>query len=228
MPTPVKTLTRPWMATAAAAIALAAGMSLAAAPAQANGCITNTPGVSDGTAAHPFLIGTAANLQCMRDNAAYLAAGKYFKQTADIDLSVILDPTSVVGAGRIQELTIGTDGTPFEGNYDGGGKKIIGLQVSASGGSAGLFGKTSGATLSNLTLENASVSTPETGTGPSKRCKLQFTTKIKLSRFSRAAKPMAPSDSTSSISPSPQNTQTLRFSVLAMPRACRYFKKRAW
>jgi hypothetical protein len=39
-----------------------------------------------------------------------------------------------------------------------------------------------------------------------------------LSRFSRAARPMAPSDSGSSISPSPQNTQTLRFSVLAMPR----------
>ena len=40
-------------------------------------------------------------------------------------------------------------------------------------------------------------------------------------------RPIAPKLSTSSISPSPQNTQTLRFSVLAMPRACKYFKKRA-
>ena len=65
-------------------------------------------------------------------------------------------------------------------------------------------------------------------TGPSRRCRLQLTTKTRLSSFSRAAMPIAPSDSGSSISPSPQNTQTLRFAVLAMPRACRYFRKRAW
>ena len=54
---------------------------------------------------------------------------------------------------------------------------------------------------------------------PSRRCRLQFTTKIRLSSFSRAARPMAPIDSGSSISPSPQNTQTLRFAVCARPRA---------
>src|SRR5438034_6756335 len=45
-------------------------------------------------------------------------------------------------------------------------------------------------------------------TGPSSRCRLQLTTKIRLSSFSRAANPIAPSDSGSSISPSPQNTHT--------------------
>ena len=40
-------------------------------------------------------------------------------------------------------------------------------------------------------------------TGPSSRCKLQFTTKIRLSRPSRAATEIAPSDSGSSTSPSP-------------------------
>ncbi len=65
-------------------------------------------------------------------------------------------------------------------------------------------------------------------TGPSSRCRLQLTTKIRLSSFSRAARLIAPSDSGSSISPSPQNTQTLRCDVSAMPRACRYFRKRAW
>ncbi|CFN66256.1 Uncharacterised protein [Bordetella pertussis] len=65
-------------------------------------------------------------------------------------------------------------------------------------------------------------------TGPSRRCRLQLMTKIRLSSFSRAARAMAPSDSGSSISPSPQNTQTLRLLVSAMPRACRYFRKRAW
>ena len=43
-------------------------------------------------------------------------------------------------------------------------------------------------------------------TGPSNLCRLQFMTKIKLSSFSLPAKLMAPLDSGSSISPSPQNT----------------------
>ena len=47
-------------------------------------------------------------------------------------------------------------------------------------------------------------------TGPSSRCRLQLITKTRLSRPSRPAMLMAPRDSGSSISPSPQNTQTLR------------------
>ena len=47
-------------------------------------------------------------------------------------------------------------------------------------------------------------------TGPSSRCRLQLMTKIRLSSFSRAASVIAPSDSGSSISPSPRNAQTLR------------------
>ena len=39
--------------------------------------------------------------------------------------------------------------------------------------------------------------------------------------------PIAPSDSGSSISPSPMNAQTLRPSVSSTPRSCRYFMKRA-
>ena len=45
-------------------------------------------------------------------------------------------------------------------------------------------------------------------TGPSSRWRLQFTTQMMLSRFSRAASVMAPSDSGSSDSPSPRNAQT--------------------
>ena len=47
-------------------------------------------------------------------------------------------------------------------------------------------------------------------TGPSSRCRLQLTTKIRLSSFSREASVRAPIDSGSSISPSPRNAQTLR------------------
>src|SRR5262249_19756348 len=65
-------------------------------------------------------------------------------------------------------------------------------------------------------------------TGPSSRCRLQLITKMRLSRLSRPAMPIAPIDSGSSISPSPQKHQTLRPSVFTMPRSCRYFMNRAW
>ena len=65
-------------------------------------------------------------------------------------------------------------------------------------------------------------------TGPSRRCRLQLTTKIRLSSVSRDAMPIAPIDSGSSISPSPQKHQTLRPSVVAKPRSSRYFMNRAW
>src|SRR3954462_13338614 len=55
-------------------------------------------------------------------------------------------------------------------------------------------------------------------TGPSRRCRLQLMTNTRLSSFSRAAREIAPVDSGSSISPSPINTQTFRFSVFARPK----------
>ena len=65
-------------------------------------------------------------------------------------------------------------------------------------------------------------------TGPSSRCRLQLITKMRLSSFSRLASAMAPSDSGSSVSPSPRNAQTFRSAVSASPRQARYFRKRAW
>ena len=58
-------------------------------------------------------------------------------------------------------------------------------------------------------------------TGPSSRCRLQLMTNVRLSRFSRAASVSAPSDSGSSISPSPNTPQTRRLAVSQMPRCCR-------
>src|SRR6187431_2200411 len=46
-------------------------------------------------------------------------------------------------------------------------------------------------------------------TGPSRRCRLQLMTKIRLSSFSREASEMAPSASGSSVSPSPRNAHLL-------------------
>ena len=64
-------------------------------------------------------------------------------------------------------------------------------------------------------------------TGPSSRCRLQLITKMRLSSFSRLAIEMAPSDSGSSVSPSPRKAQTLRLEVSARPRLARYLRKRA-
>src|ERR1039458_10490390 len=65
-------------------------------------------------------------------------------------------------------------------------------------------------------------------TGPSRRCRLQFTTKIRLSSRSREARVIEPSDSGSSISPSPRNAQTLPPVDCLRPRFSRYLMKRAW
>ena len=54
-------------------------------------------------------------------------------------------------------------------------------------------------------------------TGPSRRCRLQLMTKIRLSSFSRAASEIAPRHSGSSISPSPRNAQTLRLVGVGEP-----------
>jgi len=146
---------RLWLTAAVAAITIVACLALAPAPAQANGCITNTTGVSDGTAAHPFLIANVENLECMRDNAAYLAAGLYFKQTADIELSA--EPVWSRPIGGYFSSVGGT--IEFAGNYEGNGKKITGLQVALTNQAfAGLFGSVDGATISNLELANETIS----------------------------------------------------------------------
>ena len=145
----VKKTSRPWLAATAAATLIAASFALAPAAAQANGCITHSAS-ADGTAAHPFLIENIQNLQCIRDNPDVYWENQHFKQTADIDLSAEPAWTS----------TIGTVAEPFTGSYDGNGQTITGLQVELTGSDAGLFGATSGSTISNLTIGDAAISIP--------------------------------------------------------------------
>ena len=73
------------------------------------------------------------------------------------------------------------------------------------------------------TPSNSWMILPLPRTGPSRRCKLQLTTQMRLSRFSRAASVIAPSVSGSSVSPSPRKAQTLRlfFGNCTKPRACK-------
>ena len=65
-------------------------------------------------------------------------------------------------------------------------------------------------------------------TGPSRRCRLQLTTQVRLSRPSRAASEIEPSVSGSSHSPSPRKHHTRDSVVSSIWRLCRYLLKRAW
>ena len=105
----------------------------------------------DGTQGNPFGIATADQLNAIRGK--YLDTpgnGYYFRQIADIDMSVTDYATNWT--------PIGTETTPFCGSYDGQNFKISNLVIEASDrNDNGLFGVTYAATLSNISLEEASV-----------------------------------------------------------------------
>ncbi len=101
-----------------------------------------------GTKADPYIISCAANLRYLRDavNAGNSFGGKYFRQTADVDL------------GGEEWTPIGLQGHPFSGNYDGGGYRVQGLRITVGREQNGLFGiitsyKGNLCTVANLTVE---------------------------------------------------------------------------
>ncbi len=114
----------------------------------------------EGTEESPYLIGTADDLLAI-GLSTYLGdatyEGVYFKQTATIDLE-----------GKDYQSILN-----FKGTYDGDGYTICNLdQYRALGYSwpntargAGLFGSTDGATLKNIVVRNAVVTTVSAGGG---------------------------------------------------------------
>ncbi|MFC5471287.1 S-layer homology domain-containing protein [Cohnella suwonensis] len=101
----------------------------------------------DGSSGNPFLIGTADQLNLIRDR--FLDAGLYFELTNHIDMS-----SYATGAGWVP---IGTVGMPFYGHFDGGGYKVIGLTIDKDY-ALGLFGGIGpGSSVSNIKLENVSI-----------------------------------------------------------------------
>ena len=103
----------------------------------------------DGTANNPYLISTKAQFEAIAQESNG-ASGKYFKQTADINLGVYENRASSI---------IST----FRGTFDGDGHTITyQAQFSTSSDNIGLFGTVSG-TIENLTL-NASVTISSGGT----------------------------------------------------------------
>ena len=96
-----------------------------------DGTTVSTALTGEGTAEKPYLIATAADLaflaKTVNEGEAYV--GKYFTQTADIDL------------GNKEWTPIGTTAKPFKGVYDGCNKNITGLYITNNANNAlGLFG----------------------------------------------------------------------------------------
>ena len=99
------------------------------------------------TAEDPYLIRNVNDLKLLAEkvNNGTNYAGKYFKQTANIDLS---NETNWTPIGT---MLVG-EGRPFQGTFDGGGHQITNLKVTGESGYVGLFGYTKGAVIKNCNV----------------------------------------------------------------------------
>lgn len=89
----------------------------------------------------PILISTPQDLDNVRNNLL-----GYYKLTNDIDMSEF---------GNF--IPIGTSSNKFKGTFDGAGFKIKNLTINISSQNVGLFGFTENATIQNVGIENANV-----------------------------------------------------------------------
>ena len=94
------------------------------------------------TAEDPYLIRNVNDLKLLAEkvNNGTNYAGKYFKQTANIDLS-----------NETNWTPIGQSNNPFKGTFDGDGHQITNLKITGGSG-AGLFGYTKGAVIKNCNV----------------------------------------------------------------------------
>ena len=115
----------------------------------------------DGTKESPYLIGSLETLELLRDNVnsgtAY--SGKYFKLTADIDMSEKYSEstgTSWTPIGVRENMLMNKNdddkNKPFAGIFDGDGHKISGLYIYGTEDCQGLFGYIAEGTVKNLTV----------------------------------------------------------------------------
>ena len=102
-----------------------------------------------GTAASPWLIKTASDLQALSEASKTNSfAGKYFRQTADIDMSAVKG-----------FVPVGNQKAAFNGNYDGNNHVISNLEIDGVGYHfQGLFGACyTNSKISNVILRKASL-----------------------------------------------------------------------
>ena len=112
---------------------------------------SETFGGGAGTEEAPYLISTVPHLQELSDTANSACFSAYFLQSADLVLTGIWSP-------------VGPAGTAFTGVYDGNGFTISGLHLAAAS-NQGLFGQTTGAIISDLTVLGAEPTTEAPFTG---------------------------------------------------------------
>lgn len=114
----------------------ATSLSVGIPAAHANGnCVTYFDGLGTGTSDDPYLVDSQLDLA-----EVAFCLSSHFLQTGDIALSGTWTP-------------LGSSGTPFTGSYDGGRYSITGLSAGNSSATyVGLFGATSGAQISYLTV----------------------------------------------------------------------------
>ncbi len=100
-----------------------------------------------GTETSPYLITSAKDLAYLaKQSQTNTFAGKYFKQTADIDLkSHLWQPIGL------------NNSYAFAGNYNGEFYKIYNIRIDTTSNGVGLFGKTSNAKLTNISIQNMEV-----------------------------------------------------------------------
>ena len=110
--------------------------------------------LGEGTAASPYLLGTAEELQTVAQkvNAGDEAfVNAFYRLTADIDLSKVSKYEAIGKIIKDSEIQ------GFSGDFDGNGYKIKGLNFNStvrSAGYFGVFGATYMANIYNLTVEN--------------------------------------------------------------------------
>ena len=106
-------------------------------------------GSGAGTEKSPYLITSPDELFEVRNNM-----NAYYRLENDIDLSMWLKENSP----SYGWVPIGTHGSPFCGNFDGNGKKILNLMINRDNyQNIGLFGVVSSATIANIILVNPQI-----------------------------------------------------------------------
>ncbi|MDD3040804.1 MAG: hypothetical protein PHO71_23480, partial [Bacteroides sp.] len=99
-------------------------------------------GTSDvGSSGDPFIISSLSrlqNLQTAVNTCGWTMSNRYFQQTTNIS--------------SLNSISIGTSSYYFQGNYNGNSYTLSGLSISNTTSYQALFGYTSGATISNLTI----------------------------------------------------------------------------
>lgn len=126
-----------------------------------NGSIAKSYARGSGTESDPYIIETSSQLAFLakKVNSGATFSGKYFVLNNDLDLD------------QKEWTPIGNRKYSFAGNFDGNGHTICQLKISKTAeydtskgtyGVVGLFGSCQNASISNLKIDNANISVPDT------------------------------------------------------------------